>query len=482
MSAKSVDLQGLEELNQKHLERIGNTSLYRLKLEDGSPFFGVVNREPATGPLSARLSEYVVDMSIKNSKGAKDSIFVKSEDPLYKLFQFGDYDFDNMSEYFMEDMQKVDAEKRAAILAKGRTVALEYGNLEKFAEKLGVKNNKSKQLASLFDIFEKNKANIKSEADWHNYYADYLESTTKQAGLRKVVSPQVTILSAALNNSLMRSSDSDKGIQAARVLTHYFVENLLKAQHASNNGGTINTEAEDLANARKAALNNKGTAKQYLEDLEKSLTNMISGHQKGSDEYNTGLDAIKKIVSAESQFMTEKPVNSMELGMAGVGKTFNQQISNIASMINGEEQAIPLFRRTENIDIDVAKTARVGYDRFKNITNQFLEKNKKTLAIGALGLGGLAVAFQSKPHAPVTADVGRQTLAPASTNDQESSRSMTAGRDFNRSSEYITPHRDARRAVSVEGQYIGNSSDYQENSRQSIFGDSIDSAQVEYRE
>jgi hypothetical protein len=81
-------------------------------------------------------------------------------------------------------------------------------------------------------------------------------------------------------------------------------------------------------------------------------------------------------------------------------------------MINGEEQAIPLFRRTENIDIDVAKTARVGYDRFKNITNQFLEKNKKTLAIGALGLGGLAVAFQSKPHAPVTADVGRQTLAP----------------------------------------------------------------------
>lgn len=482
LSLAGVDLEGLEQLNQKHLERIGNTSLYKLKLEDGSPFFGVVNREPATGPLSARLSEYVVDMSIKNSRGAKDSIFVKSEDPLYKLFQFGDYDFDNMSEYFMEDMQKVDAEKRAAILAKGRTVALEYGQLQKFADKLGVKNNKSKQLSSLFDIYEKNKANIKSEADWHNYYADYLESTTKQAGLRKVVSPQVTMLSAALNNSLMRSSDSDKGIQAARVLTHYFVENLLKAQHASNEGGTINTEAEDLANARKAALNSKGTAKQYLEDLEKSLTNMISGHKKDSEEYSTGLDAIKKIVSAESQYMTDRPVNSMELGIAGVGKQFNQQISNIASMINGEEQAIPLFRRTENIDIDVAKTARVGYDRFKNITNQFLERNKKALAIGAIGLGGVAVAFQSKPHAPVTADVGRQTLAPAATNDQESSRSMTVGRDFNKSPEYITPHRDARRAVSIEGQYIGNSSDYQDNSRQSIFGDSIDSAQVEYRE
>lgn len=477
-----VDLQGLEELNTKHMERIGNTSLYKLKLGDGSPFFGVVNREPATGPLSARLAEYVVDMSIKNSKGAKDSIFVKSEDPIYKLFQFGDYDFDNMTEYFMKDMQNVDAEKRASILAKGRQVAQDYMKLTSFAQALGVKNNKSDQLSSLFDIYEKNKANIKNEQDWHRYYADYLETTTKQAGLRKVVSPQVTMLSAALNNSLMRSNESDKGVQAARVLTHYFVENLLKAQHARTDGATINTVAEDLSNARSAALRSTGSRGEYLNLLEKSLTDMLAGHQKGTENYDIGIDAVKKIVNAESLYMTDKPVNSMELGMAGVGKQFNQQIANIASMINGEEQAIPLFRRTENIDIDVAKTARVGYDRFKNITNQFLERNKKTLAIGAIGLGGVALAFQSKPHAPVTADVGRQTLAPATTNDQESSRSLTAGRDFNRSPEYITPHREARRAVSVEGQYVGNPNDYQDNSRQSIFGDNIDSAQVEYRE
>ena len=476
-----IDLENLEELNNKHLERIGKTSLYKLKV-DGEAFFGLVNREPATGPLSARLAEYVVDMSIKNSKGASNSLFIRSEDPLYKLFQFGDYDFDNVTEYFMEDMQNQDASRRASVLARGRQVAYDYGQLEKFADKLGVKNNKSKQLASLFDVYEKNKDKIKTEEDWHNTYLNYLESTTKQSGLRKVVSPQVTMLSAALNNSLMRASeDSGKSTQAARVLTHYFVENLLKAQYASNQDQSINTVAEDLSNARKAALSKDGSRKAYLDLLSKNLTDMLEKH-KGTDLYKIGEDAVSNIVSAESLYMTDKPINSMELGMAGVGQRFDQRVGNISQMINGEEQAIPLFRRVEDIDIDVAKTARVGYDRFKNITNQFLERNKKTLAIGAIGLGGVALAFQSKPNSNVTADVGRQTLAPATMSDQESSRTMTGGRDFNKSPEYITPHRDARRSVTVEGQYVGNADDYQDNSRRSIFGDNIDSAQVEYRE
>ena len=483
LSLAGIDLESLEDLNKNHLERIGNTSLYRLKV-DNNPFFGFVNREPATGPLSARLAEYVVDMSIKNGEGAKNSLFIKSEDPLYKLFQFGDYDFDNVTEYFMEDMQKQDAATRASILAKGQQVAKDYQGLIKFADKLGVKNNKSDQLASLFDVYEKNKANIKTQEDWHNTYLNYLEGTTKQSGLRKVVSPQVTMLSAALNNSLMQSTgESDKSLNAARVLTHYFVENLLKAQHASKESGRINTEAETLASARKSALAKNGSRKAYLEELQKSLTNMLSNHTKGTDEYKLGIDAVKTIVNAESIYMTDKPINSMELGMAGIGDNFEQKVANMARMIDGEEQAIPLLRRVEDIDIDVAKTARVGYDRFKNITNQFLQKNKKTLAIGALGLGGVAVAFQSKPGSNnATADVGRQTLAPSANMDQESSRSMTGGRDFNKSPEYITPHRDARRSVTIEGQYVGDADDYQDNSRRSIFGDGIDSAQVEYRE
>lgn len=479
LQLSGIDVADLEAMNKHHLERIGKTSLYRLKLQDGNPFFGIVNREPATGPMSARLAEYVVDMSIKG-KGSENSLFIKSEDPIYKLFQFGDYDFDNTTEYFMDDMNNKSAEQRAAILAKGQKVAREYSALEDFAQGLGVKNNKTDKMASLFDVFEQNKAKIKTEEDWHNAYLSHLNDTSKQSGLRKIVSPQVTMLSAALNNSLMKvSDDSDQGVKAARVLTHYFVENLLKAQHAEA-GGSVNTVAENLSNLRTNALKQGGSQREYLDKLKDSLTDMIQKH-KGTSSYDMGMDAITRIVDAESINMTSNPVNSMELGGAGLGKRFDQRIENLRNMIDGNDQAIPLFRR-EADEVDVAKTAKVGYDRFKNVTKQFYQKNKKTLALGAAGLGGVALAFQHKPTNEVTADVGRQTLAPSTMTDQESSRSMTGGRDFNRSSEYITPHRDARKSVTVEGQYVNDSDNYREDSRQSVFGDNVNSAQIEYRE
>ena len=476
-----VEVADLEELNQKHLSRIGETSLYKLNLSDGNPFFGMVNREPATGPMSARLAEYVVDMSILG-EGSKDSLFIKSDEDFYKLFQFGDYDFDNVTEYFVDDIEKKSLVEREAILNKGRKVAQEYGALSSFAEKLGVKNNKSNKMDSLFDLYEKNKGKIKSKDDWNRIYIEHVESASRQAGLRKSVSPQVTMIAAALNNSLMRdSTGDDKGVKAARILSHYFVENLLKAQHATADGASINTEAERLSIARTNAIKSQ-TSKEYLDMLDTSLKSMLEKHKGDQANHDLGLDAVKRIVQAEEQYLTGSPINSMELGSSGMGKNFSQKIDNLANMIDGEEQAIPLFKRVAEEDVDVAKTAKVGYDRFKNITNNFLKKNKKALAIGAGGLGAVALAFQNKPGSGATADVGRQTLAPSTMSDQESSRQLVGGRDFSRTPEYITPHRDARQAVTIEGQYVGDSEDYRENSRQSIFGDNINSAQVEYRE
>lgn len=463
-----IDIENLLETNTKHLERIGNTSLYRLKIDEATPFFGMVNREPATGPMSVRMAEYVVDMSI-TGEGSGSSVFVKSNDPLYKLFQFGDYDFDNMTEYFTDT--NIDKKARDALIGRGRELALNYSELETFASKLGVKNNKSNSMDSLFDVYEKNKANIKTEADWHKYYNEYLESTTRQSGLRKVVSPQVTMLSAALNNSLARDSgDVDKVGRAAKVLSHYFVENLLKAQHAKGDSSVL-SEAEELSLLR------SGTSqKAYLNKLNQSLEGMIAGHEKGSDEYKLGRNAIDRIVSAESKYMTDAPINSMELGSANQGKTFHQSIENMRNMINGEEQATPLFRRVASDAPNLENNLRVGYDRFKNITNNFLSNNKKTLALGAIGLGGVAIAFRSKSDS-VTADVGRQTLAPNTVSEGGDN-----GLDMNASSDYLTPHRNSSRAVTVEGSYIGDPDDFNNNSRQSVFGDNINSVQVEYRE
>lgn len=481
-----MDVDSLDTLRNKHMERIGNTSLYRLKLADNSNFFGIVNREPATGPMSARLAEYIVDTSIYNGKGAEDSLFMKSEDLLYKYFQFGDYDFDNVTEYFMTDMEKKDKKVRDSILQKGRTAALDYGQLESFASKLGVKNNKEKKMDSLFNVLEKNINSIKSEEDWHNAYLDYLSKKSGQAGLRKVVSPSVTMLSASLNNSLMRQhgEDGDKSVKAARVLTHYFVENLLKAQHASSEKAGMSTVAEDLANARQRVLDKKASQNYYTDMLRTQLEGMLQNHSKDSDDYKLGMEAIDKIVKAEQTYMTDAPINPMEMGKANRDKDFQGKLKNLRDMINGRDQGKTIFNRIADEGADVASLSKEGYDRFRNITKQLFHNNKKVLGAGALGIAGITLAFQNKPSEKrytATADVGRQTLAP-NTMQEDTARSAVEGQSLGRQTEYLTPHRDAKRAVTIEGQYIDSSNNYRDNSRRSVFGDNINSAQVEYRE
>lgn len=482
-----LDVKSIDELNEKHMERIGNTSLYRLKLDENSPFFGIVNREPATGPLSARLAEYIVDKSIYNSKGAKDSLFIKSEDLIYKYFQFGDYDFDNVTEYYMQDMMQVDKATRENILAKGRATALEYGSLERFASKLGVKNNKSSKMDSLFDVLEKNLHSITSEEDWYTTYLDYLNKKSGQAGLRKIVSPSVTMLSASLNNSLMRQfgDNHDEGVKAARVLTHYFVENLLKAQHASADKAGSATVAEDLANAREKYFRGQASQSFYTDMLEKQLKEMLQNHDPKSKEYELGLDAINKIVSAETTYMTDAPINPMEMGKANRDKEFSEKLKNLKDMVNGKEQGKTVINRVAVEDADIASLSKEGYDRFKNITKQMFHNNKKALALGAAGIAGVTLAFQDKPdygsNYTATADLGRHTLAPNSMQD-DTAREAVEGQSLHRSSEYLTPHRDARRAVTIDGQYVNPASNYRDDVRRSVFGDNINSAQVEYRE
>ena len=162
-----------------------------------------------------------------------------------------------------------------------------------------------------------------------------------------------------------------------------------------------------------------------------------------------------------------------------IGKTFKESLELAADVYEGNTQAIGLHK-TVKVDADIADYAKVGYDRFKTTAKQLFHNNKKVLGYSAAGLAGVAIAFRDNPDEAykqsATADVGRQSLAP---NKMEA---PVEGQTSGSPSEYVTPHRDARRAVTVEGQHVGRREDARYNAQKSIFGDSIESAQVEYRE
>lgn len=459
----------------KYLQSIdGSSNLKRVMINDTTPLFSVVNREPSQGPMSARLTEYMLDTSIYDSEGARASLFIKSEDPIYKFLQFGDYDFDTMTEFF-GDSRKMKQKDMDGLLQKGRALSKDYRELYDFAKALGVKNNKSDKMDSLFDILEKN-PNIKTYDEWHGAYLNQVYDDTTKAGLRKTISPKVTMLASQLNNSLMESVGdlSTKEVQAGRVLTHYFIENLLKAQH-SEQSGTAETVAEKLSNLRQ---NDKS---KYIVELNQGLTAQLKNLDPASEDYALGQRAIKAIVTAEDTFLdTSKPINPMEISGAIYDKRLGDALGIAEDVLVGNNQATSVHK-TSAIDTELAETVKVGYDRFKKTAKQLFNNNKKVIGLTAAGLAGTAIAFRSNPdeayQQKATADVGRQSLTP---NKQQSD--PVEGLSSERPTEYVTPHRDARKAISIEGRYTDDHSNLRNSAQRSLFGDSIDSAQIEYRE
>lgn len=480
-----VELTEAEETDflrgqSKYLEDVeGFSGLKRVKVSDDLPLFSLINREPAQGPMSIRAVEYMVDTSIKDSEDIRASVFMRHKDPIYKYLQFGDYDFDTMTEYFAKSSgSKENAQMLESVLSKGRKLSADYAELVDFADKLGVKNNKSDNLKSLFDILAEN-PDIKTYNQWHEKYLDSIYDDTTKAGLRKTISPKVTMLASQLNNSLMASTSdmSSKNIQAGRVLSHYFVENLLKAQHSSNSASS-ETVAELLSRLKEQAVRT-GNKSEYLDELAKGLTDQLKNLNPASSDYKMGQEAISAIITAEKTHMTGDVLNPMELAGANRNKNLREALQTAADVYEGKNQSIGLHK-TVKVDADIADYAKVGYDRFKTTAKQLFHNNKKVLGYSAAGLAGVAIAFRDNPDEAykqsATADVGRQTLAP---NKMEA---PVEGQASGSPSEYVTPHRDARRAVTVEGQHVGRREDARYNAQKSIFGDSIESAQVEYRE
>ena len=55
-----------------------------------------------------------------------------------------------------------------------------------------------------------------------------------KSGDRKIISPTVTKLASDLTDSVMQGDGSDIIKARARMMSHYFVENLIKSKHISN--------------------------------------------------------------------------------------------------------------------------------------------------------------------------------------------------------------------------------------------------------
>lgn len=480
-----VDIKSRKQFLNEFTESIeGTQNLRRIKTGMNDQYlFGLLSREPAQGPGSIRHTEFILDTSI--AKGTQNSVFIKNDDLLYKLFQFGDYDVDHTTEYF-PDFQNSTKESLDNIRLKGERVNQELLEVAEIAKTLGVKGKKD-YINSYLDILPDAKnagTKIESYEDWHQSLLKSLYMSSEKGGARKVLSPTVTKLAAAMNNSITSAVDaSHPDSVMARVLTHYTVENLLKAQHMTNDAFEEGTAADRLTALRKPS-----TLDQYIKELDTTLSNTIESLKNNNPEaYERVARAKNLILSSERSFVTQNPINPMDLKSKS---SVREEIEELNNVFNGNNGSISVMPTEVSDELEVAKSVKSGYNTLKQGVMHNINSNKKVLGVGLGTFAGLALLTQNKPdfgNSKARADLGGYVLAPSQSAAEDTAQTSeeNMNRSLMRPVEYVKSYSKGQgfQSAYVAANTIGQvgTSDFNRNVNSAIFGNqSMNNARVEY--
>lgn len=454
---------------------VDGVTVKRLKTPN-SPFFSVMTREPSTGPGSTRMLQYIVDSSI-----AKDSsaLHISPKNDLYKLLQLGDYDGDHVPEFFPDFSKDV-----TPTFNKLQGINEELERVKGYAANLGVKG-KNNTLPSIMDVFDKNPT--LNYNDTMDRYVQTLFSKSDQTAVSKRIAAPATKLAAGINNSIALVGIEDASrTTAARVVSHYLVENLIKTKHIDpdkflrDNGVT---DIERLYTLREKYKNNVDVKREYLPSLRKHLTEML-GANASPEHQKIHAQAIEDIVHAEKVHVTASPINTMEANVLK-GKPLVDQISGLRDILTGRNSASAVLNTINAEVTPLADKARMGYDILKSSINKNIEANKKVLGIGMGALALTALMTQKAPdfsRNDTRADPSRMTMEPArdhQADQQNDARQHVDGFDLHRATDYILPPQQQKYAMGVQGNYIGNRGSFNNNIKTSVFGDNIDTVRVE---
>ena len=446
------------------------------------PMFGVMSREPAVGMGSATTVRYMLD---ENIKASGKMLFSAFDNPINSLFKFKDFDFDHVLEVFPK-VKGTDFNQLMDVYHnKGKAVNTQLDELIDFAKVLGVKGKDKDKLKSFFDLIENE--GVVDRKTFLDAFIEDVAVSRKKGQDRKTISPAVTKLSADLNHAIIQNGGDAQTIAKARVMGHYFVENLLKSMHTSTadykkRATTLAEElSQDLIRGNKDRFNtNFGN---YIEDA------IISGRigKELTGEKKEALDrevrqAYKYIQSAVSNHDFSEASTPMHLQKSrdlekGISKVDNVVFSG--SVAHVSEELV-----NEGTEQSLVQRGKVGYHKASEIIKHNIMNNKKLLAGAAAATIGAALLTQKKPdygnHNAHANTSGMMLKASRSAlEDTQAQAGLMGG--VQRATEYMHLYgNQGQKSVQIDGYKTGQNSSgsFQNDVNNFMFGDGMSTVRI----
>lgn len=451
----------------------GGIEVTRLKTKSANPFFSVINREPATGPGSTRVLEYILNTDFQENDM---SLRLSWKDKLYKYLQFGDFDADHVAEFFPDSRNP----KTQEVYNKLIPIAEKLTTMTTYGENLGVKGGE-KSLTSLLDF-------LKGSQDYSGAIQDFFSEAqigNEQAGLRKQVAPAATRLASALNNSLDLAGLSFEDAMPARVLSHYTVENLIKSAHSSTEKfrNKPTTDIEELEYKRTLFKQGRDSNNEYLKSLRGFLDSMLKPNASNQVQ-QMHQEAVDNVIKAETLYASKDILNTMELNQSR-NKTGIEVLQDVQDVLAGNNSSASVLN-TEDVATPVDARIKRGYNEILQTVKKNAMENKKLLALGGGALLATGLLTQENPalssSARAEANPSAMMLRPVQDSIESNNTQITdaiQGLDLNRATDYILPDKRHKNSYVIDGQYQGKDA-YRQAMRTSIFGsNNIDSARIE---
>lgn len=491
------DYKNIDELRSDHLVKVNNKGLYKVMIDKSNdvPLFGIINREPATGPGSARFVEYYLDTTLKSDDR---SLHIGRDDRLYKYFQFGDFDLDHTLEYMPDYKSKnYNPEAFKEMLNKGQSINRQLTDEDflKYADLLGVKGSGKDKIKSLFDVYEEYGHTFKSTADWHDKYTEELMLSRQKAGDRKSISPTVTKLSADINDAISRSGGDSGTAMRARVLSHYFVENLLKSQHIENKKykETPVSTAEMLSKYLYEYQTKDKFNQEFSNYIEQTVIKNIKQKEGLSAESRKLLieqtdQAVKLIQESIKNNYDQKrgPLTPMHQKAPPNAMKVGEGVDGLIKNTYGAAANVPILNISEELihegnDLSLAQRGKLGYHKALEFMKHNLSNNKKLLMGAGAAFAGAALLTQSKPDfgdSRAEANPSGMLMAPAKSAIEDTARETGTHASLNRAIEYIRPYKKDNSYVGIQATPMDSNRNLNEDMDHFIFGDGLSSVRI----
>lgn len=481
---KHKTIESLEEAG--HLKPIGE-GRFEVFYDTGHkvPMFSLTTREPAIGIGSTQSLKYVVDTGIESDKDGK-VLHTHADNPRLKYYQLLDFDFDHQIEIFPK-VNKNNLQELEETYEHGKKMNQTFDDLMDFVKVLGVKGKNKNKIATFGDL-------IDNSVDENKFQELFLRDTMTsriKSGDRKIISPTVTKLASDLTDSVMQGDGSDIIKARARMMSHYFVENLIKSQHISNETYSAKniTAAEELAHH----LYN-GDKTRFVEKFGNYIEEELIRNLKVDDAAKKA--KIEKELRETYKYIQDSIQASSTIGNADITpmhltnfkKTLlSEATDSYRAVVEGTNAYMspgPILDEqiVEEADMGIVQKGKMQYHRASEIIKHNVTNNKTLLLGAGAAMVGAALLTQSKPEfsnrkpqanpSGMLLDPARETLR-----EQKAQQGFMGG--LNRATEYITPYSSGQKNIQVDGEYYNSGSgELGRDINNAIFGDGMSSVRI----